>query len=91
MDFMAYDAVRYHWEQHEQLARYGWKVRSFEDGAAVAVLELRSDDGALYLRDSLDLNPLDQGDSAAVEAWLRGCLRKAADVRRNSAPPRSAP
>ena len=76
---MAYDAIRYHWEQHEQLAKHGWEVRSFEAGVVVAVLELRNDHGTLYLRDSTDLAAL---DPAAVEAWLRSCLRRAATARR---------
>jgi hypothetical protein len=85
MNFAAFDRARHHWEQHQQLVAYGWKVRSFDTSLNVAELQLLDDAGTLYLRESLDLNPLDQDDSAAVDAWLMACLKKAA-MARNPAP-----
>lgn len=55
-----------------------WIVQSFDLGVDHAELRLLNDDGVLYLKESIDLAPLDDD---AVEAWLNRCLREAAGAR----------
>jgi len=66
------------WARRHRLVKHGWDVQPFDLSVNVAQLSLLNDDGTLYLRDSLDIQPLDRD---AVGAWLNGCLRKACDAR----------
>lgn len=83
MDFIAFQGLLYHWAEEKQLREHGWSVQAFDLSVNFVELQLRNEGDILYLRESLDIGPL---DSAAVEEWLNRCLRQAAGARLSPRP-----